>query len=182
MTEIKVPYLAPGCFGSALHFQKKSMTCAACPFSGDCEPAHCISLQTMRDKLGIVAPTVRSSASLKPVKNEVDCDDPARLTLPKKVRELLGKLDREDLGIVEKMRSGINPFSGLDRYRYLLIACHLIMKMQTPVTQKTLSAGLIKSLHWANGTADAHARMAVQALCHVGAIENNDGILSVRRN
>ncbi len=104
------------------------------------------------------------------------------MTLPKKVRELLNKLDVEDLDIVGKLKNGVNPFAGIDRYRYMMVACHLVMRLKVPVTQKVLSAGLIKSMNWSEGTADAHARMAVQALCHVGAIENNDGILSVRRN
>ncbi|MDE4297053.1 hypothetical protein PXK56_17850 [Phaeobacter gallaeciensis] len=180
MSETNIPFLAPGCFGSALHFQGEGMVCAACPFKGECEPVHNMALQAMRERLGIKMPPVRRAAPLPT--NEEATEDGTRLTLPKKVRELLGKLDRENLDITGKMKQGVNPFAGLGRYGYMMITCHLIMHLRVPVTQKIISAGLATKLGWANGTADAHARMAVQALEHVGAIDNNDGIFSVRKS
>jgi hypothetical protein len=179
MSETTIPFLAPGCFGSALLFQEKGMVCTACPFKGECEPAHILSLTTMREKLGIKVPPKRHVSAPQTVDGPVEeCDE--RMTLPKKVRELLSRLDREHLDIVGKIKEGVNPFANHDRYRFMQITCHLVMRLQIPVNQKVVSAGLVKSMGWAQGTADAHARMAIQALTHVGAIENNDGILSVK--
>lgn len=179
MNENKVPYLAPGCFGSALSFRKTGMVCAACPFMSQCEPVHKESLATMRSHFGIAEPEGEKLSSVETLAN---INEPSeRLTLPKKVRELLVKIDRASLDIAEKMKSGANPFSGVESFRYLQIACHLIMKFEAPVTQKLISAGLRRAMSWSEGTADAHARMAVQALEHVGAINNCDGILSVKK-
>jgi hypothetical protein len=178
--ETQVPYLAPGCFGSALMFRGEDMVCAACPFRAQCEPAHQVNLAAMRERLGIKVPVQRKRAPALPPAEAIN-EDPSRMSLPKKVRELLSRLDRENLDIVGKIQKGVNPFAGIERYRYMQIACHLIMNMQVPVTQKLIAVGLAKAMDWADGTADAHARMAVQALEHVGAVSNNDGTFSVRR-
>ena len=173
----KVPYLAPGCYGSALMFNREDMVCPACPFVEQCEPAHLMALSSMREKFGI-----KDVAPKKISKKEKIVDDPERMTLPKKVRELLRSLDTESLDIVRKMKDGINPFSNLNKFRYMQVACHLILHLKTPVNHKLISAGMKAHLKWADGTSNAHARMAIQALEHVGAIENKDGIISVRRD
>lgn len=173
----EIPFLAPGCFGSALMYRTNDMVCPACPFNKQCEPAHKRSLAAMRKKFGISEIPENDD----PVRKTEVADTPERMVLPKKVRELLRSLDGKNLNIVGKMQSGANPFEDLRKFRYMKIACHLIMKLDVPVTQELLSKGMELKLGWASTTANAHARMAISALEHVGAIENKDGVISVRR-
>lgn len=182
MNDTQIPFLAPGCYGSALLFQKTNMVCAACPFAAQCEPVHQMALQAMRDELGIGTPVPKKARSSEVRVGDEVVTDETTMALPKKVRELLARLDRETLDIAGKMKNGVNPFSGIRRYRFMMVACHLILRLEIPVTHKVISVGLMKTMGWASGTADAHARMATQALEHVGAIEKSDGIFSVRRN
>lgn len=175
MTKMDVPFLAPGCFGSALNFNASGMVCAACPFKADCEPAHQASLTALRSKLGIKVEEKKTTKS-----ERVQVDEPEdRLALPKKVRQLLARIDRSDLNIVENIKAGFNPFKDVPSMRFMHIACHLVMNLDVPVNHKIISVGLMKSMGWSKGTADAHARMAAQALQHVGAIQNTDGVFSV---
>lgn len=171
----EVPELAPGCFGSALNFNKGGMVCSACPFMEKCEPAHENSLNVMRERFGISAPK-KKVEKVQPVEKGSD----ERLSLPKKVKELLGRLDKENLNIVGNIQNGVNPFSGMKKYGFMLIACHIIMRSKNPVDQRLISTALVRSLNWSQGTADAHARMSIQALKHVGAITNENGIIQVR--
>lgn len=178
MGENRIPYLAPGCFGSALLYEKKSMVCVACPFAEQCEPMHEMALANMREKFGIHhAPKQRRARA--PTVNPANA---CVTTLPTKVQDLLQRLDKQSLDIVGKMKRGENPFLGLKKYRYMMVACHMIMNVKAPVDQRLLTAGLVRSMGWAQQTAEAHARIATQALLHVGAIERNDGIFSVRKD
>lgn len=177
MDKVEVPFLAPGCFGSALIFKEDDMVCPACPFMEQCKPVHEQALEKMRDRFGIEKKSI-------PVKKQVvtSQDHPERMTLPKKVRGLLKSLDGSKLNIVGDMKNKVNPFRSLDKMRYMQVVCHLVMHLSIPVTQKVLAAGLRKQMNWSEGTANAHARMSIQALEHVGAIENNDGTISVKKD
>lgn len=173
----KVPFLAPGCFGSALTFKSDDIVCGGCPFRDGCEPMHQKSLEAMRAKLGIVAPKRTRTVVEKVATNDI----PERMGLPKKVRELLASLDKVGVDFKQKMKEAINPFTGLGKMRYMEIACHLIMRLPAPVTQQTIRLGLKTKLDWADGTASAHARMAVQALEHLEVVEVADsGEIKVR--
>lgn len=172
-----VPFLAPGCYGSALLFKSDDMVCGACPFREACEPVHELSLAAMREKLGVVAPKRTRIVANKIAMNNI----PERAGLPKKVRELLASLDKLSLDIRSKMTEGVNPFTDLGKMRFMEITCHLIMNLRIPVTQQIIRLGLKSKLEWADGTASAHARMAVQALEHLEVVEVSEyGTIKVR--
>lgn len=179
MTDTSIPFLAPGCFGSALMFNGSDMVCRACTLSQQCEPKHLLALAMMRERHGIIAPLSRSKPQMR-VEAIEKTEDPGVMTLPKKVRELLERIDRGSFNIVEKMKQGLNPFAGRPEMKFMLVACHMILNPKAMVTQGLLEAGMIKALGHSEGTASAHARMAIQALVHVGAVAIENGIIKVR--
>lgn len=174
----KAPFLAPGCFGSALLFQKTNMVCTACPFAESCEPVHQENLDYMRDHLGIVVPKQVERETIEP--DETCMGDPGRMVLPVKVRKLLQKVDELGLNISEMMKKNQNPFQGTN-LKFMEVVAHIIIRMKAPVTRPVLVAALSTHMDWRHSTAQAHARMAVQALVYVGAIQDNDGIFSVQQ-
>ncbi len=181
MSDMNVPFLAPGCFGSALMFKATDMVCSACPFHTDCGVKHEVALALLRQQLGV-------TVAQKSVKQEVvhrpaphPAEEPVAMTMPKKVKELIERFDRGSYDIVAQMQKGINPFVNLPGLKFMKIACHMIMKTDRhPATQKFLQAGMIHALHHTEATAAAHARMALQALLHIGAIEQTDGVYRVK--
>ncbi len=180
MTDI--PYLAPGCFGSALIFKGDDMVCTACVMRSQCEPVHMLALEQLRASLGITAPVAKPKVKI--AATQAERDDPTRMALPKKVRELLEAIDRARYNIKGNMLNGVNPFAGQPKMRFMLVACHLILSLseKRPITQRDFVTGFISKLHHSPQTAEAHARMAVQVLMHVGAIDNVDGVLKLRRS
>lgn len=162
-----VPYLAPGCFGSAIQY-RQGMVCDSCPFRKECEPAHAASLAALREKLGIKTPQVDTNK-----RKEVD---PAVAHLPVKVRDLLEKIQTCDKSVKSLMLMGQNPFSK-DTLPFMMVTCHLVLNLkETPITQSVISEGLQKSMKWKKQTADSHSRMALRALDHLGAIKEVDGV------
>lgn len=173
----EVPPFSPGCFGSAIAFRKEDMVCQACPFAEKCEVAHEITLKALRERYGIKPPQPRTAQRAK--KQEAHTADPAATVLPKKARELIERLDRSQIDICGSLRRGVNPFGkGLN---FMRIACHILLRASAPFDREFLSDAFVKALGWQKNTADAHARMAIMALTHVGAIENRDGLISLRK-
>lgn len=170
-----IPNFAPGCFGSALAFQDDHPVCKSCVFRQQCEPQHEANLVTLRLTLGVVV------AEPKPIIPPMDdaTVDPAALALPKKVRELVHRLDHSNLNIIERLGRGENPFE--TTLPFLRIFCHLLLRAGT-VNRSTLQYACETKLNWNPGTAMSHSRMAFQALEHVGAIEIVDGAARLRRS
>jgi hypothetical protein len=77
------------------------------------------------------------------------------------------------------LRKGENPFDG--SMRFLKIVGFLLLRYQKPLTPTLLSAAFVSKLGWQKPTADAHARIAIQALTHIGAVDNNEGSITLRR-
>jgi len=176
MTEI--PSFAPGCFGSALAFQTDSTICRNCPFAAQCQPLHEENLLALRDRFGI-KPT-RRGPKLKPAIVPMTDADPALMVLPVKVRRLIEKLDVSNLRITENLSKGINPFEG--KVPFLQIACHLLLRLGRPLPRPLLAQAFVQKLGWQQNTADAHARMAFQALAHIGAITDSEAGAVLKRS
>lgn len=181
----QIPPFSPGCFGSAIAFKEDDVVCSACQFAGQCKPVHLATLQAMREKFGIKTTQqltderVQARVEAKAAK-QAPPTDPTLMTVPKKVRELLERLDRGKYDVVAKLKKGENPFGSA--IPYMMLACHLLLNFNTPVDKDFLSTAFVRKLGWQKGTADAHARMAIQALTHVGAVENRDGLITIRRS
>ncbi|WLR90868.1 hypothetical protein [Shinella zoogloeoides] len=170
-----VPNFSPGCFGSALAFQPENPICRACPFNAQCHPLHETNLAALRERFGIK--TTRRGPKLKPAIAPIS--DPAMMVLPVKVRRLLEKLDTSSLRITEKLAQGVNPFEG--KLPFMQIACHLLLRLGRPLPRPLLAQAFVQKLGWQQNTADAHARMAFQALAHVGAITDSEAGAVLKR-
>lgn len=173
MTDI--PQFSPGCFGSAIAFKATDSACVACPFAALCEPEHVKAQAALRLRLGIETTYTRKVSK----KAEGASVDPSALTLPKKTRELVERLDRGNFDIVGSLKRGENPF--MNAMPFMKLACHFLLRLQQPFSAKGLSTAYVTKLGWQQSTADAHARMAVQALTHIGAVDNVDGMITLRR-
>lgn len=169
-----IPAFSPGCFGSALAFQPDHSICSGCIFNAECEPMSRSNLLALRAHLGVTGDLAKKDVATKTI-----LDDTGELALPKKTQELVDKLDRSNLNIVEKMQRGENPFVGL--LPYMRIAAHLLINLPRPLSRDTLAIAFVSKLNWQEGTAQAHARMAMQALRHIGAVDELDGAISIRR-
>ena len=175
-----VPPLSPGCFGSALTFKEEDSVCRGCKFAELCKPAHLDAKAQLQARFGITKMSAKSKAAKAEQKKEAArSEDPAVLALPVKVQEIINKLDRGNYQVVEKLRSGENPFGST--MPFMKIACHLLLRIERPLDRPLLAQAFMHKMNWGQGTADAHARMAIQALTHVGAVDNVDGRISLRR-
>ncbi len=162
-----IPNFSPGCYGSALGYQSDSPICKNCPFREGCLPLHEQNLASLRAQFGI-------TPKQKAVKASTARPTPAAgaLALPSKVQALVDKLDAANLRIGEKLAKGENPFEG--KVPFLQVACHLLLRLGRPVPRSLLSQALMQKFEWQQNTADAHARMAFQALAHIGIITEDE--------
>lgn len=180
MTDI--PKFSPGCFGSALAFKRDDVACRSCKFAELCEPAHLEAQRVLRERYGI-----QTTQEVIREKNERAAEekaarrqalDPAALTLPKKVQDLILRIDRGNYDIVGKLQRGENPFG--KAIPYMAVICHLLLRVREPFGRDYVAAAFARKFEWAPGTADAHARMAIKVLEHVGAIDHTDGQIRIR--
>lgn len=171
MTDI--PMNAPGCFGSALAYDPSTAICSSCIFKEKCEPMHAANLVALRAKLGIAH---KEPTTPRLVTRERKTVNPG---LSAKAQALLDKIDAGGFNIVESLRNGINPFR--EKFQFLRVACHLLLNVQYPISRETLRMAFMKKFNWSEDTANHHVRMTFQVLEHVGAIENNDGTMRLKR-
>ncbi|WP_276122599.1 hypothetical protein [Pararhizobium qamdonense] len=172
-----IPPFAPGCYGSALAFEETAPVCAVCKFAETCRPLHLSNLQILRERVGVKGKG--SKTAKNPLASEKPPASPAELTVPKKVQALVEKLDSSNLCVTENFAKGVNPFTA--SANFLRIAGHLLLKLNKPLDRQTLAYAFTAKLGWTEGTADSHARMTLQALTHIGAVNSIDGAVTLRR-
>lgn len=170
--------LAPGCYGFALSFKEGSPECSTCPFAGRCAVIGAEQLARRRLELGI---TVREKRAPKAAVKVAAIGQVLTDTLPKKVEEVLQRIEAAGIRVTEALREGRNPFLN-EKPAFLRVACHLILHMPQGIDRKTLALAFQKKLNWSEGTAAAHATQAFQALSHLGAAHDNNGRLTLTRN
>lgn len=173
MTEI--PAFSPGCFGSALAFDKQNPGCNACVFNAQCEPLHKINLLALQDHFGVNEAPAKRAASIKLAgrsRPSINVFSPA-------VREMIQKIEKGDFRIIEKMQNGENPFDG--SFQFMRVACHLLMRMMKPLPQPYLATCLITKLGCTSAEATTYSRIAFQSLAYIGAIDVDQGSATLRR-
>lgn len=162
-----IPSHSPGCYGSALAFKKDNIVCQKCPFALTCEPLHIKNLEALREKLGI-----------KLKKQEKKKAERGINALPKKTQDLVNKIEALNIKVVSSLQEGNNPFPA--SMPFMRIVGHLLQKLGI-VDRKLISACFATKLNWTPETAEAHSRIAIQALVHIGAIDEADGQIQVRK-
>ena len=170
----EIPEFSPGCFGSALAYKDDEIVCRACTFRTACLPVHLENRLALQLRMGL-----KPKAAAKPAV-EAKSSDPARLSLPVKVVDLLNRLDNGNFDIIGKMKRGENPLAS--GFPFMKIVCHLLMRYPGALNRQMLSSAFVSKLKWQENTAEAHARMAIQVLTHIGAVDNVDGNITLRRH
>lgn len=170
-----IPEFAPGCFGSALAYDDAAPICTVCKFSAECQPLHATNLKALRESLGIPDSGVRK----RKVENAPAGE--AGMTMPVKTKALINRIEGAKLRVTESFANGVNPFANMGS-NFLKIVGHLLLKSPRPLTRQDFAMAFQMKLNWSQGTADSHARMAIQALQYIGAIDEVDGAVKLRRD
>lgn len=137
-----------------------------------CKPMHIENLEALRIKLGIKErPKVRE-------RTKEEQHTGATTTVPKKVGELVAWLDNSSLKVIDSLQRGENPFINSTK-KFLRVAAHILLKR--PVSQQLLTKAYMSAFNWSDEYANAHARIAIQAFIHIGAVDEIDGNVSLRR-
>lgn len=166
--------LAPGCFGSALTHREGSPECHGCPFADQCAPLSTQRLAALRERLGVV-----KGRTKKPPAPTIETPDGVELTIPRKVLDLIQRVDRAGIKVTESLLRGENPFTSTPTF--LRVCCHVLLKVPGGVNRKTLTMALQRKLDWTEATASAHAGQAVHLLTALGAISEMNGLLKLKR-
>lgn len=168
---------APGCFGSALMYRPVSNECGTCMFREACAPISAERLARIRAKYDIRPRKVAQTAPIPALPPGTE----AFVANPKKVEELMGRLERAGISITDKLAKGINPFAELKRPVFLNIACHLLLRLTSGLHRDTLRTAYEQKLGWSKATAAAHALQVFQLLVALDAATDTNGTLQLRR-
>lgn len=162
---------APGCYGSALTFDVGSAECSQCMFASQCGPKSEARMRYLREKLQLPMPKIKSKAPVDVQARAVE------MSLPKKVVELLERIERAGIRVTESLKAGHNPFI---KPAFLRVTCHLLLHLKDGIDTPTLTTALARKLDWQTGTAAAHAIQARQALIALGTAEELNGRLKLK--
>lgn len=173
--------MRPGCFGFALSFREEAAECISCPFATECAKLGAEQLARRREELGIKVKPAKPKVVRQPAA-PVEAHATGFLTdgLPKKVEELLGRIERAGISVTAALSRGENPFT--KDPAFLRVTCHLLLNMRAGVDRATLKLAFTRKLGWSEGTAAAHATQAFQALIALGAASENNGRLTLRNS
>lgn len=163
---------APGCFGSALAFKEEDPQCQSCMFASDCKPRSQARLAALRAQYGIAEPKPKvARPAIKIASGET-------LTVPVKVAELIGRIERAGVSVTEAFAQGRNPF--VSTPLFLRLFSHLLLRLPS-VTRPMLTTAFQTKLEWTPQTAASHTSLAVQTFLALGAIDDLNGQLTIRR-
>lgn len=174
---INKPDLAPGCYGVGLAFKDDAAECRGCPFARNCKPVAEESLARLRAELGIKAPKPpqpRIVQSAHPMGEQ-----PAALGMSMKAKDMMGRIERAGVLVSKALREGRNPFT--KKPAFLLIACHLLLKLPQGLDRQLLKTALMQKLNWTDNSASSHVAQVFQLLPALGACVEIDGFLHIRR-
>ena len=172
--------LAPGCFGSAMTFSKELAECQACPFAAKCEVQHLERRAALQIKFGVtpkvrVARTAFAMTGGAPAHALVD-------GLPKKVGDLLARIERHGIHVTTTLAAGKNPFPAEPKgFSFLRTTVWLLSRMgPRGVDRQLLMECFMKKEEWSQNTAAAHVTQAIQVLQALGVAELNNGHLTLK--
>lgn len=170
--------LQPGCFGYALAYRAEAAECNSCPFATQCAEIAAAQLARRRAELGIVVREKPKVQRPQRAATEVHATGVLTEGLPKKVEELLARIERAGISVTTALSKGENPFTTSPAF--LRVTCHLLLNMRAGIDRATLKTAFVRKLGWSEGTAAAHATQAFQALTALGAAIESNGRLTLR--
>lgn len=168
---IKVPEFAPGCFGSALAYSTTDMICRACPFESRCEPVHQHAKAILKARFGVTAQREPKVKAAKPV------EGPVLVNTCQRTEALLKWIEGMKIGVVDKLRAGVNPFGA--KTKHLAVICHLLLNK--PVTTEPMMITALETvLKCQRKNAEDYMRICLRVLDHLGAIAKTQTGYTVR--
>lgn len=171
--------LRPGCFGFALSYRAESAECISCPFAAHCARVSAEQLARRRNELGIKPKEPRAVRPARPqAPTEAHATGVLTEGLPKKVEELIDRIERAGISVTAALSRRENPFTTSPAF--LRVTCHLLLHLQAGIDRATLKTAFVRKLGWSEGTAAAHATQAFQALTALGAATEQNGRLTLR--
>jgi hypothetical protein len=152
----------------------------ACPFAESCASTGAEQLARVRAELGVVVKEKKPKVMRAPREVPADMHATGVLTegLPKKVEELLQRIERAGISVTAALARRENPFT--KDPKFLRVTCHLLLLLPAGIDRKTLMSAFVKKLEWSEGTAAAHATQAFQALTALGAATEQNGRLILK--
>ena len=174
---------APGCYGIGLIFKGESSECKSCPFAASCGPLATEQLTRLRLELGITVKQKLPAIERKHT-GEVTVSPTGITTyLPKKVLEHLAWIERANIKVVDCLARGENPFP-IGAKHFLRAACLMLLSPKRPngITRKDLMMAFTSpAIGHSVGAATAHVLQAIQILTALGATEETNGTLKLRK-
>jgi hypothetical protein len=179
MTERSVTF-APGCFGSGLAYQEDGTVCGRCDFAARCAPLALERRQQVRARLGIaVEPVVRRVRTAdEPMKASRPAGRPRPVSeregFPKKVCQLLDRIESRGVDLAVAIRAGQNP---LPSPAFLKMAIDMLLGGGFDRGQ--LRAAFMTTFDWSDGTAHSHVGQVFALLTGLKVAREDNGKLMV---
>jgi hypothetical protein len=172
------PRFAPGCFGGALTYNPAGMECKSCAFAADCSVISVARTNRLRAELGLAVDkpkTVKKPAASAPVSS---ASPTMTASLPKKVQDLLGRIERSGVKVAETLAKGENPFPTIG---FLKLTAHVLLKRPEGVDRQMLRTCLEHKFGWGEASAAPHATQAFQVLIALGVATETNGRLVLKK-
>jgi hypothetical protein len=174
---------APGCYGMGMLFKVESGECKTCPFAATCGPIATEQLTRLRAELGITVKQ-KPPAATRARSGEVTVS-PTGITsyLPKKVLEHMEWIERAEINVTECLARGVNPFPSGPK-GFLRATCHMLLSPRAPdgiTRDQLMMAFMSPKVAHSRGAAAAHVLQAIQVLTAIGAAEEINGTLKLRK-
>lgn len=169
---------APGCFGSGLAFHAEQPECVACTFGARCAPLASASLALIRVKYGsktLIAQPPKPPAPPAPPSSAPTLTYAA----PDQVKSVMESLDRSGIRVTENLRHRRihkKMPAPLALICKLLIAC----ENKSVLTMSLVERMMISRLEKTPRQARQWTVLLVQVLVNLGAVEENNGILTIK--
>lgn len=166
---IKVPDMAPGCFGSAINFDADDMICRSCPFAKLCEPAHLRARDILRERHGIVVK--------QPLKKVPKAEPPPPPPLGPKGEAVVKYIKHAQIDVRELLRQKVNPFE--DQPKFMKIACALLLSMGT-VEPKMIEQEMAAGCGFDSKKAHDFTNLSVRVLQFLDVVSFAGGVVSLK--
>lgn len=164
---------APGCFQSALMCIPESAECSTCVFVASCAPVSLAKRQALHARFGIIAKA--PVKKVKPITQVVK----GPVLVSKAAQSLIGSIERADLKVATLLRAGTNPF--VKTPQFMRVSCHLLLRIANGVDRNTLVTAFMSKLNLLREDAMRRSAIAFEVLAALGAAEEINGRLVLKK-
>jgi hypothetical protein len=169
--------IKPGCYGSSLCYQATAGLCAACPLKAACGVAAEAMAVKLRDKYGFNSVDLRKYRTEGRAARRTDdgitvSAEAAEAGLSQNAEKLVRRINMLGIDLNRSLSLGINAFETGPGYLRVLLDMVLAGSFTRAEARQTIE----RELGWAEQSAHSHVSFALQALVHLGVVENREGV------